>query len=60
MKYRSPDSDRDFAFLLPHGQDPGPVEDVLLPLLSNVFGCDESDVALQGLRRAPLIVQPTL
>jgi predicted nucleotidyltransferase len=48
-----PDSDIDFAFLLPHGQDPGPVEDVLLPLLSKEFNRDESEVDLQNLRQAP-------
>lgn len=48
-----PDSDHDFAFLLPYGQAPGPVEDVLLPLLSEAFGCDESQIDLQNLRQSP-------
>ena len=48
-----PDSDTDFAFLLPREQNPSPVEDVLIPLLSRVFGCDESHVDLQNLRQAP-------
>lgn len=48
-----PDSDHDFAFLLPHGIEPGPVEDVLLPLLSKTFECDESEIDLQNLREAP-------
>ncbi len=47
------DSDMDFAYLLPHGREAGPVEDVLLPLLSRVFECDESKVDLQNLRQAP-------
>lgn len=48
-----PDSDKDFTYLLPHGREPGPVEDVLLPLLSREFECKERDVDLQNLRQAP-------
>ena len=48
-----PDSDLDVAFLAQHGQDTGPVEDALLPLLASTFEIDEADVDLQNLRLAP-------
>lgn len=47
------DSDIDFAYLLAHGRNPGPVEDRLLPLLAETYGVDEAEVDLQNLRQSP-------